>query len=107
MNKRQDHDENTEPLANFAQTLAKAIGDRWPQFGGVDLRADAGEPGMIYVALRGARRQPELGEKLAEKIENLAAELSERGEAAIAVAISLGRGNKDLLLQIECRLAQR
>ena len=93
-------------LAQFGARLAKAINDEISTFKGHKLRADAGEPGMIYVALRGAKKETALGQSLADKVGQIADRLIADEDQPIDCAISMGRGNRDLLLQIECRLGQ-
>ena len=91
-------------LDQFCDELASSINESLPTFEGHDLRADAGESGMIYVALRGAKKKTDLGESLAERIAAIADDAIAAEDHPIDFAISMGRGNKDLLLQIECRV---
>lgn len=84
-----------------AEEVAKAIGEAFSEFQGVKVRADAGEEGRIYVALRGAKKEKGLGEKFAEALGvMLEKELKDSG---LQFGIALGRGDRDLLLQIELR----
>ena len=87
----------------ICRELAAKINDELGEFSGFDTRADAGEPGMIYVALRGAKKEVEEGEKFADEIAAIIEDdLADRGDE-LPFAISVGAGNKDLLLQIEIR----
>lgn len=96
-------DEKQERLKHLSDKLTERIRSEWPTFEGHDVRADAGDPGMIYVALRGAKRDLDAGEQLSAKLESLLGrELDEEPED-VDFAISLGSTNKDLLLQIELR----
>lgn len=96
-------DKKQEYLKHLCEKLTERIRSRWPTFEGHDVRADAGDPGMIYVALRGAKRDPDAGEALSSKLESLLGrELDEKPDA-VDFAISLGSTNEDLLLQIELR----
>ena len=88
-------------LSRLADELAARIQQELPTFEGRDLRADAGEGGIIYIALRRAKKAPEAGERLAARLEHLLDAALEGTPAAYA--ISLGRGDRDLLFHIELR----
>lgn len=90
-------------LEQLCDGLAARINDELPTFGGFDVRADAGEPGLVYVALRGAKREVEAGEKLARRLETLVEEVLDETEDEFGFALSIGAGMRDLLLQIEVR----
>lgn len=87
----------TDQLEALCRAVADRIGDEIEQFEGFDVRADAGEPGMIYVALRDAKDRRDVGERFAEQVASVVEE--ETGE----FALSVGAGDSDLLLQIEIR----
>ncbi|MFU8804180.1 MAG: hypothetical protein ACNA8W_10255 [Bradymonadaceae bacterium] len=94
---------NHNPLSTIAEELASSIADEFPTFEDYKVRVDAGEAGMIYVALREAKAKLDLGEELSTALEaHLDRELGDRARD-IQFAISLGSGNRDLLLQIELR----
>ena len=94
-----DHQE----LKHLCEKLTDRIRSQWPTYDGHTVRADAGDAGMIYVALRGAKREREAAEQLGGEIESLLAhELADEPEE-LDFAISVGSTNKDLLLQIELR----
>ncbi len=89
-------------LQSIAETIARRVNDELSPFEGFDLRADAGEPGMVYVALRGAKKEAEVGERLATKLAALVADVLEKSdEKGLDFALAMGRGNKDLLLRVE------
>jgi hypothetical protein len=92
-------------LKHLCQKLASRIETEWPIVDGHTLRADAGDAGMIYVALRGAKGDLEAGDKLSGELESLLSDAldEEPGDRELDFAISVGSGNKDLLLQIELR----
>jgi hypothetical protein len=90
-------------LAQLCQKLAGRIGSEWPTFQDHALRADAGDAGMIYVALRGAKRDVEAGEELSSELASLLEDELDEEPKNIDFAISIGSGNNDLLLQIELR----
>ncbi|QDG50339.1 hypothetical protein FIV42_06210 [Persicimonas caeni] len=96
-------DEQQEHLKHLSEKLAERIRSEWPTYGGHDVRADAGDPGMIYVALRGAKRDFDAGEAFSGELESLLDGELDGEPEAIDFAISLGSTNKDLLLQIELR----
>lgn len=93
--------ESETNLEQIGRRIADRIGAELDEFGGHAVRADAGKPGMIYVALRGAKGDVELGGQFAERVGELVDELLEDRQAAFAV--SMGAGDDDLLLQIEVR----
>lgn len=90
-------------LKALSDRLASRLQDDFPRYEGEDVRVDAGDPGMIYVAIRGARRQPELGHSLAEEISGVTEDVLAKTPMDVDFAVSLGAGNDDLLLQIELR----
>lgn len=94
---------SAEDLHALCQKITTQIAEDHPIFKGFDVRADAGEPGMIYVALRGAKREIAAGEELAKALESLLEPMIDMAKLNVDFAISLGRGNRDLLLQIELR----
>ncbi|RAL20016.1 hypothetical protein DL240_19105 [Lujinxingia litoralis] len=88
-------------MQTLSQQVAEAIARQFTEFEGHALRCDAGEPGMIYVALRGAKRDAQAGERLAGELDRLVrAELARAGATACAPTIMMGRGDKDLLLRV-------
>ncbi len=90
-------------LDELAQAIVARMRGDVASFQGHAVRADAGEAGMIYVALRGAKRDRDAGEALAARISGLVeAALADEAQA-VDFAVSLGQGDKDLLLQIELR----
>lgn len=92
----------SDDLQRIGPSVAGAISETYKEFEGFKLRCDPGEPGMIYVALRGAKREAAAGERLAEKLDALVrAELAKEQGASFEHTISMGRGDKDLLLRIE------
>ncbi len=94
---------STTELELRAHRIAENIGEKHPTFEGFDVRADAGEPGMVYVALRQAKREVRAGERFAGKLESLVKSEIDDASSELGFAISLGQGNQDLLLQIELR----
>lgn len=90
-------------LGDFCARLADRINEEVDAFQGRDLRADAGETGMVYIALRNAKGRDDLGEGLADRIAGIVEDELDALDEPIGFAISLGRGNRDLLLQVECR----
>jgi hypothetical protein len=91
-------------LKELSHRLAECIMDAYPEFDGYRVRADAGEPGSIYVALREAREQAATAERLTTALGPLL-EQQLLGEARqVAFAISAGSGERDLLLLVELRL---
>ncbi|TXD44752.1 hypothetical protein FRC96_00055 [Lujinxingia vulgaris] len=92
----------SENLQRIGQQVAAAISQNGSEFEGFMLRCDPGEPGMIYVALRGAKRETAVGERLAEKLDALVgAELAKEQDLSLTHTILMGRGDKDLLLRVE------
>ena len=89
------------------RALSEQVADRlradFPEYDGRDVRVDAGDPGMVYVAIREAKRQPELGRSLADEMSTAIEDALSDSPIAVEFAISLGAGNEDLLLQIELR----
>lgn len=80
-----------------SELLAAAISEQISEFQGVRVRADAGEEGRVYVALRGAKKNREIAALFAAKLEALVeSTLMETG-----YRLSQGRGDKDLLFLIE------
>lgn len=93
-------------LRELCERLAKELREEWPEFEGHSVRADAGDAGKIYVALREARHEREVGEEFAEKLEPwLVDRLAERA-GAYDFAVSVGRSDRDLLLQVDVRPAE-
>ncbi|MGM0556389.1 MAG: hypothetical protein ACQEVA_08440 [Myxococcota bacterium] len=90
-------------LKELSERIATEFRAEYPRYEGEDVRVDAGDPGMIYVALRGARRQPELGRALADEVAGLVEGLLAESPLDVDFAVSLGAGDEDLLLQIELR----
>ncbi|TXD33886.1 hypothetical protein FRC98_19990 [Lujinxingia vulgaris] len=91
----------SEQLQRVGQSVAGVISEKYKEFEGFKLRCDPGEPGMIYVALRGAKREAAAGERLAEKLDALVgAELAKEQGASFEHTILMGRGDKDLLLRV-------
>jgi hypothetical protein len=93
----------TVDLEALSQQIADAIGREFSNFDGNDVRADAGDPGMIYVAIRGARRESDLGRALANEMSSTIEQQLAESPRDVEFAISLGAGNDDLLLRIELR----
>lgn len=92
----------SDVLQRVGQLVAAAISQSYAEFEGFKLRCDPGEPGMIYVALRGAKREAAAGERLAEKLDRLVGEaLAKEQVADLAHIILMGRGDKDLLLRVQ------
>jgi hypothetical protein len=91
-----------QQLSRLGDQVAGAISQQYPEFKGFRLRADAGEPGMIYGALREAKRSPGVGEELSAALDALI-EQELKGEA-VDFALSMGFGSRDLVLQIELRV---
>ena len=92
---------DAKQLEGKAEEVAAAIGESFPDFQGVKVRADAGEEGRIYVALRGAKKEKGLGESFAEALGVMLEE--ELEGSGLQFGIAMGRGDRDLLLQIELR----
>lgn len=90
-------------LDQVCEGLARRINDGCPTFEGFDVRADAGEPGLVYVALRRAKRQSEVGEIFADRVAELVEDALDEEDDEFGFAISIGAGMRDLLLQIEVR----
>jgi hypothetical protein len=90
-------------LKQRCDEIAERIQQAYASYEGHAVRVDSGDAGMIYVALRDARRQPELGERLGAKLEALLEEEIDGESEELDFAISLGSGNRDLLLQVEVR----
>lgn len=88
-------------LTHLGDRVAGAIAAKYKEFKGFRLRADAGEPGMIYVALREAKKSPAVGEELSAALDALV-EGELEGEA-VDFALSMSFGSRDLVLQIELR----
>ena len=91
-----------EKLHSMGDEIAGRINAEVSTFEGFEVRADAGEAGMVYVALRGAKRELEAGERLAKRLSDLVEGVIEKDEA-LDFGLGMGRGNKDLLLRIELR----
>lgn len=94
---------DTDRLKALADDIAERLGAKYASFSGYDVRADAGDAGMIYVALRGAKRDRDAGEAFADQVGALVERTLDEAADSIDFAVSLGAGNKDLLLQIELR----
>jgi hypothetical protein len=90
-------------LKNLCKELASRIQAERPMFEDHEVRADAGDAGMIYVALRGAKRELDAGEQLSDELASLIEGELDAEPKDIDFAISVGSGNKDLLFQIELR----
>lgn len=96
-------DRDEEYLEHLCERLANQIHAEIPHQGDYAVRADAGDPGLIYVALRGAKRDRDAGEQLADRVSSLLdRELAEEPRE-LEYALSMGAGNKDLLLQVDVR----
>lgn len=94
---------NDSTLEHICEGLARRINDEFPTFQGFDTRADAGEPGLVYVALRGAKHDTEVGEAFADRVADLVEVALDAEEDRLRFAVSIGAGMRDLLLQIEVR----
>lgn len=90
-------------LRELCERLAEGIEERWAEFEGHAVRADAGEAGMIYVALRGAKGELQVGEALAEKLDPWLEERLDAHSDSLGFAVSIGRSDRDLLLQVDVR----
>lgn len=92
----------SDVLQRVGHQVADAISQSYAEFEGFKLRCDPGEPGMVYVALRGAKREAAAGERLAEKLDRLVeAELAKEQGGPLTHTILMGRGDKDLLLRVQ------
>ncbi|MFP4601276.1 MAG: hypothetical protein ACLFVJ_23715 [Persicimonas sp.] len=94
---------DTDHLQHLCERLAARIRAEFVTFEGHTVRVDAGDAGMIYVAIRDAKREVELGEELSSQLESLLERELDDEPEQLDFAISLGSTNKDLLLQIEVR----
>lgn len=90
-------------LEQISEKIAGEIQSGFVAFEGYDVRADAGESGMIYVALRGAKKETDLGERFADGVGRLVEGRLEEMNVEVDFAVSMGRGMRDLLLQVELR----
>ena len=90
--------------ADHGEVLAVRIRAALPEFRGFPVRVDAGEEDLVFVALRGAKREEKAGEALAEAVDKIVGaylkEVAPQGDFGII----MGRGNRDLLLRVEIRL---
>ena len=84
-------------LEEQSEVLAAKIGAAFSQFEGLAVRADAGEEGRIFVALRKAKKEREKAERFAKVLH----ELVEQESGPLDFRLSQGAGDKDLLFLVE------
>lgn len=94
--------EDTEELC---EDIAREINDEFQEFEGYEVRADAGSLGVIYVAIREAKHEIALGEKLADRLAPILEQQLEGRD--LDFGVSLGTGDEDLLLQVQIRAPQQ
>jgi hypothetical protein len=90
-------------LKALSTRVAEQLRVEYSRYEEHDVRVDSGDPGMVYVAIRRARRQPELGRALADEVGAEIERVLSASPIDVDFAISMGTGNEDLLLQIELR----
>lgn len=89
-----------------AERVANRIRRQFSHFRDYAVRADAGGDGMVYVALRQARRDVAAGERLADQLTPVISETLDAEPDRLDFAISLGSGDEDLLLLVEIRASE-
>ncbi|MFW5968694.1 MAG: hypothetical protein ACOCV2_14310 [Persicimonas sp.] len=94
---------DTSELRELCERLVEELREQWPKYEGHRVRADAGDPGKIYVALREARGEQAVGEAFAEQLDPWLLERLDEQPGAYAFAVSIGRSDRDLLLQVDVR----
>ena len=95
--------DNEMDLSDLSRYVANALTQAYSEFRGCRVRVDAGDPGKVYVALREAKRQPDLGEAFAEEMTSVIDDVIEQSAIDADYSVALGAGHDDLVLQIEIR----